>query len=200
VNEFGTQQFPGNYGGGFSPPPHRPQSPRQGEGSSRPFLVLLLVIACVVLGALLNWGIRERLQRASLSVRNERLENAYVVVLAKRSDLANFLTDPRTRLYRLHGSGPAFGQSATVAWQEETHSGVLIADRIAPPADLQLYVLWHMDAKDQTDSAGAFRPDPAGTYYDFHLVGSAQGTSGFRVSLESDANPHKHGPIVFETN
>src|SRR5438874_13406229 len=128
VNEFAMQPFQAP----------RPHPPRQGEGSSRPFLVLLLVIACVVLGALLNWGIRQRLERASLSLRNERLENAYVVVLAKRSDLASFLTDPRTRLYRLQGRGPALGQSATVAWQEETHSGVLIGDRITPPADQQL--------------------------------------------------------------
>jgi hypothetical protein len=202
VNDFGIRQFPTNYGGMSPPPmpPHPQRPPHQPSGgSSKPFLVLLLIIACVILGVLLAWGLREHGERNRLSARNHDVEDAYVFVLAKRSDLASFLTDPRTHLYRLtsrHGSAG----SITIAWQEENHNGLLIGDRIPQPADNQHYAIWHVDTAGKTQHAADFRPDPAGTYAEFHIAGPASATAGFRISLEADSSAREPaGDIVYET-
>jgi hypothetical protein len=195
VNEFGMGQFPDYVRTPQSAPPVR-----QDSGSSKPFLVLLLILSCVLLGALLSWGIHERFERAVLSVRNEKLANAYTVVLAKRSDLAGFLTDHRTKLYRLKGRGKALGQSVTIAWQEETGRGLLLGEHVPAIADGQVYAVWHVDQKNHVVRGGTFREDPAGTFYDFRVIGSSEGTQGFRVSLESNSNVDKPGEIVYETN
>lgn len=196
MNEFGIPPFPGNYWG--MPLPPRP--PRESDGSSRPFLLLLLVLACVVLGAVLSWGIHERTQRAVLSVRNEKLANAYTVVLAKRSDLASFLTDRRTHLYRLAGKGAALGQWATVAWQQETGRGVLMAERVPAVEEGRTYVLWQMDKGQKLRRCGAFQEEASGTFYDFDLKGPVDSTAGFRVSVEANSDVDKPGKIVYETN
>lgn len=199
-----------NYGGhqfnaGFGRPPYLPPLPPQppapgGGGSSRPFLMMLLILACLVLGVLLAWGIRERGERARLSQRNGELADANVRVLAKRSDLASFLTDQKTRLYRLAGHGDASGRSVTVAWREDIQSGVLIGDRMPLPGDDATYTLWHVDAAHAATRAGAFRPDPAGTFYDFRVTGPTRGTAGFKVSIETDPNAAQPGRIGYETD
>jgi hypothetical protein len=187
------------------PPPQPPYPPRpplqQQSGSSRPFLVLLLIIACVILGVLLAWGLREHGERTRLSARNHDVEDAYVFVLAKRSDMATFLTDPRTRLYRLATHHTASAGSVTIAWQEETHSGFLIGDRLPQPADDQRYAIWHVDTAGKVQHAADFRPDPGGTYAQFHLAGPAatDATAGFRISLETDPNARQPGDIVYES-
>jgi hypothetical protein len=199
LSNYGGHQF--NAGFGRPPympplPPTRPAPPAPGGGgSSRPFLMLLLIIACLSLGVLLAWGIRERGERARLSQRNGELNDAYVRVLAKRGDLASFLTDQKTRLYRLSGRGEASGRSITVAWQEETHSGVLIGDRM-PLIDARArYALWHVDPSQGSTAAGTFRPEPAGTFYDFRLTAPVQGTAGFRVSVETDPSATRPGRV-----
>jgi len=197
VNDYGIRQFPPHYTGmpPLPPPPHRPP---QSTGSSRPFLVLLLIVACVVLGVLLAWGIREHGERTRLSARNHDVEDAYVFVLAKRSNLASFLTDPRTHLYRLAPS-PAASGSITIAWQEETHAGLLIGDRLTQPEDRQHYALWHVDDAGHLQHAVDFRPDPGGTYADFHLADPSDRTAGFRISLETDPSAPQPHEIVYET-
>jgi hypothetical protein len=197
VNDFGIRQFPTNYSG-MPPLPPPPQRPPQSTGSSRPFLVMLLIIACVVLGVLLAWGMREHGERARLSARNHDVEDAYVFVLAKRSNLATFLTDPRTHLYRLAPRHATSG-SVTVAWQEETHTGLLIGDRLTQPEDRQHYALWHVDSAGKIQHAVDFRPEPGGTYADFHLAAPADKTAGFRISFETDNNAPQPGDIVYET-
>ena len=193
MNDFGIRQFPSNYNP-MSPLPPRPQ---QAAGSSRPFLVLLLIIACVLLGALLAWGMREHGERTRLSARNHDVEDAYVFVLAKRSSLASFLTDPRTHLYRLAPLHSASG-SVTVAWQEETHAGLLIGDRLPQPDDHQRYALWHVDSAGKVQHATDFRPDPGGTYADFHLAAPSGTTAGFRISQETNPNAQQPGEILFD--
>jgi hypothetical protein len=164
---------------------------------------MLLFIACLALGVLLAWGLKERGRRAVLSARNHDIEDAYVAVLAKRGDLASFLTDPRTRLYRLSGRGVAGGRAVTVAWQEETRTGMLIGDRVPAAPDDRTYVMWHLDQKRDALSCGALRPDPGGTFYEFHLgaAGSAaaDGTSGFVLSLETGGDARTPGAIAYET-
>jgi hypothetical protein len=197
VNDFGIRQFPTQYS--QSPPlPPPPQRPGQSTGSSRPFLVLLLIIACVVLGVLLAWGMREHGERARLSARNHDVEDAYVFVLAKRSNLATFLTDPRTRLYRLAVLHATSG-SVTIAWQEETHAGLLIGDRLAQPEDRQHYAVWHVDSAGKVQHAADFRPEPGGTYAEFHLAAPSDKTAGFRISLETDASARQPSDIIYET-
>lgn len=197
MNDFGIRQFPTNYS---QSPPLPPPSQRHGQstGSSRPFLVLLLIIACVVLGVLLAWGMREHGERARLSARNHDVEDAYVFVLAKRSNLATFLTDPRTRLYRLAPSHAASG-SITIAWQEETRAGLLIGDRLAQPQDRQHYAVWHVDATGKPQHAVDFRPEPGGTYAEFHLATPSDKTAGFRISLETGASAGKPNEFIYET-
>jgi hypothetical protein len=173
---------------------------REEGGSCGAFLLMLLILACVVLGAVLSWGIHERTERAVLSVRNEKLANAYIVVLAKRSDLASILTDQRTHLYRLRGEGTALGQWATVAWQAETGRGVVLGEHVPAIAEGRYYVLWHVDQNQKLVKCGWFREDVTGTFYDFGLRESVASTAGFRVSVESNSDVDKPGQIVYETN
>lgn len=180
------------------PPPHLPPQ-RESGGASKPFLVMLLLVACVCLGALLNWGMRQRAERARLFERNIEVEQSYVTVLAKRNDLASFLTDPRTHLYRLTGVGRATARLATVAWQEATHSGVLIGDDVPLPADDHRYALWVVDSNDRATACGTFRPEAGVTYYDFRANGAGE-AKGFRVTDESDARPAAPGGVrVYES-
>ena len=202
MSEFGFGHYSAGFGGQPAAPPPSPRQPD--SGSSRPFLLFLLVITCAALGALLAWGIREHGERARLSVRNHEVEDAYVAVLAKRNDLADFLTDQRTRLYRLNGHNEANGHSITVAWQEETHTGMLVGDRVPPLADHTSYVLWRLDPLRQALPCGDFHPDPAGTYLKFpttppERAQAPAGASGFLVSVESDPRPSKPGKIVYQT-
>jgi hypothetical protein len=196
VNEFGMSHFPTGFG---RVPPPPPIPPRGDSGNSKPFLVLLLIIACVGAGALLAWGLKEHDERARFYERSLAIEKSYVVVLANRTDLASFLTDQRTRLFRLTGRGEATGRSATIAWQEETHSGILIADRVAPPPDHAAYLMWHLDANQRPSPCGSFKPDPTGTFYDFRDLAPDQDTGGFVISLESNSNITKPSQIVYET-
>jgi hypothetical protein len=160
---------------------------------------MLLVIACVCLGALLNWGLRQRAERARLFERNIEVEQSYVTVLAKRNDLASFLTDPRTRLYRLGGSAQASGRALTVAWQPETQLGVLIGDEVPVPADKHQYALWEVDGNDRATLCGTFRPEGGVTYYNFRATGGAE-AKRFRVTDEMDARPAAPGgAMVYET-
>jgi hypothetical protein len=186
------------------PPPRRETTPSSG-GSSRPFLLMLLAIACLLLGALLAWGMGQRGERARLSVRNVELANAYVAVLAKRDDLAGILTDPRTRLYTLQGRNAAAGLAVTVAWQEQTHTGVLVGDRMPLPPDDRAYTLWRVDAgQSKPTPAVTFRPDSARTIQEFHVTSSeGAGSGGFRVSVEK--GPQPKGPpapadVVYESS
>jgi hypothetical protein len=180
------------------PPSSRPPQPQ--GGSAGPFLVLLLILACLALGIVLAWGVHERSQRAALSARNEKLANAYVVVLAKRSDLVGFLTDPRTHLYHLAGQGPALGQSVTVAWQQSTGHGLLMGEHVPTLQAGRSYVLWQLDKSDHPTRCGAFQEDVTGTFYEFTLRQSVQSTAGFRVTVEPNSDIDKPGRIVYETN
>jgi hypothetical protein len=173
----------------------------------------LLVIACVVLGAMLAWGLRERGERTRLTARNREVEDAYVFVLAKRNDLAGFLTDPRTRLYRLTGAGRARGGSATIAWQDETRRGMLIGDRMPAPDDGETYVVWRTGDGDRAAAVlGAFRPDAGGTFYEFgagrrsgattmttSTKAAGAGGGAFVITEETTATPVAPGEVVYET-
>jgi hypothetical protein len=162
--------------------------------------MFLLILTCAALGALLAWGIREHGERARLSARNHEVENSYVFVLAKRNTLASFLTDPRTHLYRLAGRNEAAGREVTVAWQAETSTGVLIGDRMPLPPDDAMYALWHVGTNGQVAPVGTFRPDAAGTFHDFRLNDPpADGTGGFRVTVETDRNPRAPGQTIYES-
>jgi hypothetical protein len=187
------------------PPPQYSSTHREG-GTSKPFLVTLLFIACVVLGALLNWGLKQRSERARLFERNIEVEQSYVTVLAKRNDLASFLTDPRTRLYRLGGGAQAGGKSVTVAWQQATGTGVLIGDDVPLPSDRHVYALWQLDGGARATLCGTFRPEPGVTFYDFHSpaeAGAGSEPGGFRVTDETDGRPQAPRPggggAVYET-
>jgi hypothetical protein len=180
------------------PPSYRPPQPQ--GGSSGPFLVLLLILSCLVLGVVLAWGVHERTQRAVLSARNEKLANAYVIILAKRSDLVSFLTDPRTHLHHLAGAGAALGQSATVAWQQATGRGLLIGERVPPLDTGHVYVLWHLDKSSHPTRCGAFQQDVSGTCYQFTLRQSVESTGGFQVSIEANSDVDKPGRIVYEAH
>lgn len=189
--------FPQNFS--YVPPP--PQiSPRgHHSGASTPFLIFLLIMACVGVGALLAWGMREHEARTRLSERNIEVEKSYVVVLAKRSDLASFLTDQKTRQFRLIGKGEASGRVATVAWQEETHTGLLVADQLTPLPDHETYTMWHLDADQKPAPCGGFKPDPTGTTYDFRCLDPSQATGGFVISIEPDNSAKTPSHIVYET-
>lgn len=220
MSDYGTPPFDAGFGRPPIPPPPpqggAPYSPgyyptptgrrhERESGASKPFLVLLLIISCVVLGALLNWGMRQRAERARLFERNIEVEQSYVTVLAKRNDLASFLTDPRTRLYRLAGGGAAGGKSATVAWQEATGLGVLIGADVPLPSDRHVYALWQTDGGARATLCGTFRPEPGVTFYDFHStgrVGAGTGAEGggFRVTDETEVRPQSpRGGAVYET-
>jgi hypothetical protein len=204
VKDFGSSSA---FDAGFGRPPAPVQPPppplpprRESGGASKPFLVTLLLVACVCLGALLNWGLRQRAERARLFERNIEVEQSYVTVLAKRNDLASLLTDPRTHLFRLTGVGVASGRSATVAWQQETQSGVLIGDEVPLPGDDRRYALWVVDGNDRATACGTFRPEAGVTYYDFRATGAGGEVKGFRVTEESDARPAAPGgAMVYET-
>lgn len=196
MSEYGLPQFPGAYGRVLPVPPPPPQ---RSPGASRPFLVLLLIIACIALGALLSWGMKEHGERARLSARNYKVENAYIAVLAKRNDLASFLTDQRTRLYRLMGQGEGSGRFVTVAWQQETRTGLLIGDRVPPISGNETYAMWYIDSSQHAVACGVFQPEAAGTFYEFHVPESVEGTAGFMVSVEPDLNAQKPGRIAYET-
>ncbi len=196
MNQFGMSSFPQQFNHVPSPPPLPPS--RNHSGSSTPFLVFLLIMACVGVGALLSWGIREHDARTRLSQRNIEVEKSYVVVLAKRSDLASFLTDQRTRFFHLDGKGGGNGQIATVAWQEETRTGLLVADKLAPLADNETYTMWHLGADHKPAPCGGFKPDPTGTIYDFRCVDPSQGTSGFLISIEPDNSAKTPSHVIYE--
>jgi hypothetical protein len=180
--------------------PPSPRLPESRGGSSGPFLVLLLILACLVLGVVLAWGVHERTQRAVLSARNEKLANAYVIVLAKRSDLVSFLTDPRTHLYHLAGNGAALGQSVTVAWQQATGRGVLMGEHVPALETGRAYVLWHLDKASRPTRCGAFQEDVTGTFYEFALKQPTDSTAGFQVSVEANSDVDKPSRIVYDTN
>jgi hypothetical protein len=192
------------YSPGYYPTP--PGGRERESGASKPFLVMLLFIACGVLGALLNWGMRQRSERARLFARNIEVEQSYVTVLAKRNDLATFLIDPRTRLYRLTGGGPAGGKAVTVAWQEATGTGVLIGADVPLPSDQHVYALWQQDGEAPATMVGTFRPEPGMTFYDFHSPGRGgagaaveRGAGGFRVTDETEVRPQApRGGVVYE--
>lgn len=205
MSQYGPSRFNAGFGGaGWVPAtPPGPRPPERGPGASRGFLMALLLLACVGLGALSSWVLRERSARAVLSMRNDELESAYVVVLAKRSELATFLTDGRTRLFTLAGRDEAAGRSVTVAWQEQTRSGWLIGDRIPVPADTERYVLWRVGRDGgQASEASSFRPDAAGTIDEFKVMGEPAGgeTAGFRLSVERDREVKGPGRVVYETH
>ena len=223
MSDFGTPPFDAGFGRP-SPPtpppgqagpvfqqPYRPPTEyasgsRRDGGTSKPFLITLLFIACVVLGALLNWGLRQRSERARLFERNIEVEQSYVTVLAKRNDLASFLTDPRTRFSRLAGGQQAAGKSATVAWQQATGTGVLIGEDVPLPSDGHVYALWQIDGDARATLSGTFRPEPGVTLY--HFQSGALGASGaagaepggFRVTDETNERPQApKGGAVYET-
>jgi hypothetical protein len=168
---------------------------------------MLLIVACVCLGVLLNWGVRERNARTALFQRNADVEKSYVFVLAKRNDLATFLTDPRTKLFRLPGRNEAVGTSLTVAWQEETRTGVLVGQRMPTPPDDRTFALWRFGPSHDPTPCGAFGFNPGGTYYDFRAADgegtneAPSGTAGFVVSLEPRGAPlpNRPGHVVYET-
>lgn len=195
MNEFGMSNFPS----GFERRPPTPRPPLRDTGSSKPFLVFLLIVACIALGALLAWGMREHTERARLFERNLEIENSYTVVLAKRGDLASFLTSAKTQFYRLEGRGEANGHTATIAWQEETHTGWLIADKVAPLPDQETYAMWHVDGEKSSAMCGGFKADPTGTIYEFRSIDPSQSTAGFLISIEPDKNVKKPSRIVYET-
>jgi hypothetical protein len=204
VKSFGTPPFDA----GFGPPPPAPPPPPPARslaglrGSSLAFVYALLIIACVCLGVLLNWATREHRARTALSSANTEIRQSYTVVLAKRNDLASFLTDPRTRLFRLTGRDEAVGRSVTIAWQEQTRSGILIGERMPVAADGERFAVWHVDSGRAATACGVFRSDPAGTYFDFRATGGAAdaGTAGFLVSLEPDWERElkQPGRVVYE--
>ena len=198
MSDFGTPPFHG----GVTPIPSPPPPTQPERGSSRPFLLCLLILACAGLGALLNWGIREHKARTQLAYSNLEIQKSYVFVLAKRNDLATFLTDEKTRLYRLPGRHEANGSSVTIAWQEHARTGILIGDRMPVAPDGQTFALWRLDTAHHPSPAGTFESSPAGTYYDFRVpTPTESGTAGFVVSLEnqSERSPGKPGRVVYET-
>lgn len=222
MSDFGTPPFNAGFGRPATPPPgsggpppfgQQPYPPteyasgsRREGGASKPFLITLLFVACVVLGALLNWGLRQRSERARLFERNIEVEQSYVTVLAKRNDLASFLTDPRTRFYRLAGGAHAGGKAVTVAWQQATGMGVLIGEDVPLPSDGHVYALWQVDGDARATLSGTFRPEPGVTLYHFQsgAAASAAGTDpgGFKVTDETDARPQAPklgGAAAYET-
>lgn len=187
---------PPQYGFGRLPnPPRLPPPPA--ASSSRPFLMLLLVFACIGAGALFAWGRWEHGQRTRLAQVNRQVQDAYVFVLAKKSDVVSFLTDPRTRLFRLAGKGPASGLKAVVAWQEETRSGLLVADRMWLPPDGSHYVLWRTTEDQTFRQMIDLRPQSGLTIREFTDRGPATNTAGFVISIEHATVP-RPGQIVYE--
>jgi hypothetical protein len=181
-----------------SPPP---------EGGSRAFVIALLVVACVALGGLLAWGFKEREERARLTERNRRAEDAYTFVLAKRNDLASFLTDPRTKLFRLEGRGESRGRPLTVAWQEQTHSGVVVGDTMPLPADGAGYVVWlipegggrALRCERRLGGPGLFRPEPGMTCFEFRTLDFAGAAEGFRITEQGEKDaPGTPGRVVYD--
>jgi hypothetical protein len=180
----------------------------RGEGGSRGFLVVLLVLACVGGGGLLAWGLKEREARARLTERNRRAEDAYTFVLAKRNDLASFLVDPRTKLFRLEGRGDSQGKPLTIAWQEQTNSGVLVGDSMPLPGDGMGYVVWLLPGggggravrcEGRLGGAGLFRPEAGMTCFEFRALDVGAGAvEGFRVTQEQSSKG-AGGPVVYES-
>lgn len=196
MNDFGMSPFTANYDRQM-PGQSRPPA---GGGASRPFLMFLLLLACVALGALLNWGIHERENRTDLSRRNEKLQNAYVVILANRGDVARFLTDPRTRLFHLTGHGNGAG-AVTIAWQQDKNAGLLIGDQMPALSARENYVIWSTDqAAHPTAPFGSFRPEPADTFYQFQPRNPVQNLAGFVVSIETDRDAKRPSQIVYAMN
>jgi hypothetical protein len=200
--------------GGYGPPIGygvfgvAPVMAKDSRGGSKGFLVTLLVIACLLLGGVLAWGFKERGERARLSVRNRRVEDAYTFVLAKRNDLANFLTDPRTRMIRLEGRGTARGLSVTVAWQEENRNGVLIGDSIPLPPDGSGYMVWlvpegaggpvRCDAR--LAGSALFRPEAGVTSFEFRTLSFGGKVDGFYVTQEERKDAAAPGGrVIYES-
>ena len=190
-----------------TPPPPPPPARGEGGGASRPFLFCLLILACVGLGALLNWAVREHHARTSLAQANVEISKSYTVVLANRNDLASFLTDERTKLYRLAGRDDAAGRSVTVAWQEQSRTGILIGDRMPVAPDGRVFAMWHLEADGRPTLCGTFLTEATGTFHNFRAPLAANatsdaGTSGFRVTLEPETERNLRqptGPVVYET-
>jgi len=171
--------------------------------ATRAFPVALLCIACITLGVVLAWAFKERGERARLSERNRKVEDAYTFVLAKRNDLANFLTDPATRLIRLEGRGAARGQFLTIAWKDDKQTGVLIADSMPLPPDGAGYVIWVIPTSGQpvrcdsrVGAAGLFRPEPAVTSFEFRALDLATKAQSFMVTEETRKDPASPSPRV----
>jgi hypothetical protein len=190
----------------YSPPP--PRTPRpvgygEGGGASRPFLYCLLILACVGLGALLNWAVREHRARTNLAQANVDISKSYTFVLAKRNDLAGFLTDERTRLYRLPGHGEVAGRTVTVAWQEATRTGILIGDRMPVVPEGQVFAIWHLDSTGRATACGTFVSAATGTFFDFRALGAAADAvaAGFLVTREAESAERDlkqpGGPVVY---
>jgi hypothetical protein len=201
VSDYGMTEYPGGGGFGRMPPPPAPVEPMRGGGGGSPaYLVTLLVIACVVVGVFLAWGVHERGERTRLTIRNKQVEDAYVFAVAKRNDLAGFLTDPRTRLYRLVGKGRGDG-AVTIAWQAETGRGLLIGDRMPLPGDRERYAVWRLEGPEAVAALlGAFRPEAGGTFYEFSRRGEGSGgEGGFIVTRETELKPAVPGEVVYET-
>ena len=168
----------------------------------------MLAMACIALGGVLAWGFKERGERARLTERNRRVEDAYTFVLAKRNDLATFLTHPGTELVRLEGRGAARGLNLTIAWQEERRSGVLIADSMPLPPDGAGYVIWALPQGSgkpvRCDSrmarAGMFSPEAGVTSFEFRAPDFAGPVDGFVVTEETSGNVSSPGKrVVYES-
>lgn len=133
------------------------------------------------------WGIREHRERARLSARNHAVENAYTVVLARRNDIAAFLTDPRTQLHRLSGRGVASGRTLTIAWQEQTRSGLVVGERVPVSPEGMIYTLWcrGSGAGKVALQAGTFRAEAGLTCQGFFVpaVADGDGVDRFEVTL-----------------
>ena len=181
---------------------------KDSRAGSKAFLVTLLVIACLLLGGVLAWGFKERGERARLSQRNRRVEDAYTFVLAKRNDLANFLTDPRTRMIRLEGRGAARGLTITVAWQEESRTGVLIGDSIPLPPDGSGYMVWIVPegaggpvrCESRLGGSALFGPEAGVTSFDFRVLDFAGKAEGFLVTQEERKDAAAPGGrVVYES-
>ena len=171
--------------------------------TTRAFPVALLCIACITLGAVLAWGFKERGERARLTERNRKVEDAYTFVLAKRNDLANFLTDPATRMIRLEGRAAARGQALTIAWKDDKQTGVLIADSMPLPGDGAGYVIWVVPTAGQPlrcdsrmGAAALFSPEPGVTSFEFRALGLRAKAEGFIVTEETRKDPTSPSPRV----
>jgi hypothetical protein len=192
LSNFGLPPFTPAYQP--APPPQEP--PR---GSSRAFLYFLLILVCAGLGAIFAWGRKQHSERVRLSERNRAVEDAYVFVVARGNDLASFMADPRTRLFRLSGRGDLRTRQITIAWQEERRTGMVIWDQLPPPGDDECYSLWMTPRDAQTPVfCGSFRPDSGVHFHRFQFNGASPAASAFAVGVTRDKNPTAPQSVVFQ--